>query len=490
MSCPGTTITGCDFAQFLVDQTPVFDEMIMRDIRPTDGWVLNVATGGLPMGTPTEVTQDRFRAVFPNTTKKWERSPTSGPGCAGNPCDPTEHQIGWGADRLTWYEEVQSWATPLMCFDQQMHVTHAESHLDQIINDILRPATIAVSSNFLRRRAILWANHRWTANSSMDEFTYVWSLTGANLDDEAFFDCSVPPTNVFKLVPQHLQARFEDLMLIGYAGKNPYADTSPFVELVSDMDTIWSLEHLGGQQGVGGASSPNVLGNWRFQSFTDSSKYWRYGYSGSIGNFMARNDPMGLRFNFVADLGAAAGANRFRYQVVLPYKNVVTTGAGGAAGLGSIPNPDFKKAQFRISYIWHKKAIKLLTIEAHSPNAEMPYASRDFAGKWQFVMDNLGADANGVAINNKRRNKGQFIADFRYYVQPLNTEFAEVFFHKGEQMCIPNIGTCNASPGYPAQSYTSRLPTCPLPSAFSALYGTGAPSGNQDGPVPPEVSPP
>ena len=45
--------------------------MIMEDIRPTDGWLYNVSTGTTPMGTPVEITQDRFRSVFPNTTKVW-----------------------------------------------------------------------------------------------------------------------------------------------------------------------------------------------------------------------------------------------------------------------------------------------------------------------------------------------------------------------------------------------------------------------------------
>jgi len=78
--------------QFLVSETPRFDEEIMRDIRPTDGWLLNVATGTVPMGTPTEITQDRFRAVYPNTTKQW--SPVVSTGCLGSPCNPVEHQIG------------------------------------------------------------------------------------------------------------------------------------------------------------------------------------------------------------------------------------------------------------------------------------------------------------------------------------------------------------------------------------------------------------
>ena len=69
MACPtGQIIAACDFPQFFVDQTPRFDELIMEDIRPTDGWLLNVSTGTTPMGTPAEITQDRFRSVFPNTT--------------------------------------------------------------------------------------------------------------------------------------------------------------------------------------------------------------------------------------------------------------------------------------------------------------------------------------------------------------------------------------------------------------------------------------
>lgn len=437
----------------------------MEDIRPTDGWLLNVSTGTTPMGTPTEITQDRFRAVFPNTTKQWNRVVANGPGCAAAPCDPVENCIGWGADRLTYYAEQQTWATPLLCYDQDMHITHAEQHISQIINEILRPATTSISSNFLRKRALQWANQRNTANANLDQFTFVWTLGGVNGDEEIFFDCSVNPNNVYMLAPQMLQNRFSPLMRRGYAGKNPFKDTSPFMELVTDMDTCWNLEHLNGQQGsnvgTGGTGNiPNVLGNWRFENFNDTEKYWRYGFSGQIGNFMVRVDEMGLRFNFVADRGANAGANRFRYQIVLPYRNGITTGAGGTAGLGSDANPDFDKAHFAISYIWHKKAMEILVPDARPMNPEMPFGHRDFGGKWRFAMHDLGATAAGVAISNKWENKGQFIAWFKYYVRPLHTEFAEVFFHKREQFCIPQITTCSNDPGYPAQVYNSCNPTC------------------------------
>jgi len=456
----------------------------MADIRPTDGWLLNISTGTTPMGTPVEITQDRFRHVWPNTTKTWTKRTANGPGCTGNPCDPTEHQIGWGADRLTYFAEQQAWGTPLLCYDQEMHITHAEEHISQIINDILRPATTAISSNFLRKRHVFWAKQKNVANANLDQFTYVWTLGGPNADDEIYFDCSAAPDRVFHLVPQMLQNRFSQLMRRGYAGKNPFKETAPFIELVTDMDTCWFLDKLGGQVGVGAANNPSVAANWRFTEWGAANQYWRSGFSGQIGNYLTRVDEMRLRFNFVVDLGAGAAPNRYRYQIVLPYKNSITTGAGGSAGLGDDANPDFDRAQFAISHISHKKGMELLVPNAAPLNPEMPFGHRDFGGKWRFAMHDLGADVNGNPISNKWENKGQFIAWFVYYVRPLHYEFMEAFFHKREQFCIPEIAPCNDDPGYPAQHYASTMPECPAPAEFDALYGTGVPTGDEAGPVP------
>lgn len=491
MACPtGSIIAACDFPNFFVDQTPRFDELIMEDIRPTDGWLLNVSTGTTPMGTPTEITQDRFRSVWPNTTKTWTRVNANGPGCVGNPCDPTENCIGWGADRLTYYAEQQTWGTPLLCYDQDMHITHAEQHIAQIISEILKPATTAISSNFLRKRALLWAKGKNVANGNFGAagtdgvFTYTWTLAGTNNDEEWYFDCSANPNRVFHLVPQMLQNRFSPLMRRGYAGKNPFKETAAFIELVTDMDTCWFLDKLGGQVGVGAGNNPSVSGNWRFLQWDAANAYWRYGFSGQIGNYLTRVDEMGLRFNYVTDLGAAAAPNRYRYQIVLPYVNGVTTGAGGAAGLGSDENVDFDRSHFAVSYIWHKQALELLVPDARPINPEMPYGHRDFGGKWRFAMHDLGADSTGAVITNKWENKGQFIAWFKYYVRPKHYEFAEAMFHKREQFCIPELGPCSTDPGYPSQHYDSCLPACPIPDAYSALYGTGVPTGEEDGPVP------
>ena len=64
----------------------------------------------------------------------------------------------------------------------------------------------------------------------------------------------------------------------------------------------------------------------------------------------------------------------------------------------------------------------VLVARTQSVNPLMPFANRSLGGQWQFVMDNLGADCNGVAIENKRRNKGQFLAHFVLSYKPQYTE--------------------------------------------------------------------
>jgi hypothetical protein len=457
MPCPDPTIiSGCDFVQALVDQLPHFDEVVMRDITPTDGWILNVSTETEPIGTPVETTQDRFRGVWPNTTKTWTRVVANGPGCVGSPCDPTPHEIGWGADRRTYYTEEQVWESPLVCYNQMMHITHAKEHLQQIVSDVFRPATLAISSGFLRKRHLQWAGKKWAANANMDDFTFAWSLGGANLDEEIFFDCSVAPDNVFLLVPQMLQNRFSPLMREGYAGKNPFKETAPFIELVTSMDTCWQLDKYGAQLAV-----PGVPGsNWRFQDFSAANKYWRYGFSGQLGNYMVRVDELGLRFNFEADLGEFAGPNRYRYRVILPYFNTVTTGAGGSPGIGRVVNTDYDKAQFQISHIHHKMGMALRVSEGGQLHPDMPFGHTSFGGQWKWLNNDLGEDDNGRTITNKWGNKGQFGAWFKYKIRPKHTEFMEGIFHKREQHCVPEIDTCSPSPGYPTQNYSSGMTSC------------------------------
>jgi hypothetical protein len=451
MACPtNSIIRACDFTSFLVNQQPVYDKLILADVRPEDGWILHVETGTFPAYSGTQHTLDRFNHVFPDTTKQWV--PTQSGNCLGNPCDKTEHCIGWGATRITYHLEEQSWQTPLLCFDNDMHITHAKEHFRQIISDILKPATTAIMSNFLRKRVLFHASHRWsamagfgTAAADIPQANATFTAVG---NAEVFFDIPTAMVPTSKLTPQMLQRRVHPLMLTGYMGKQPFKDMPPLIELVLGMETAWELDKQ--------VSGSNIGDKWRFQDWDNANKYWRYGFTGQLGNYAVRVDPMALRFNRVGVI--AGGLTRF--QVVLPYRNVVSSGAGGSPGLRSEANPDYELAEYEIGYIWHRRALQALMADATPVNPEMPFSSRNFGGKWQFVMDNLGQDANGVAIENKRRNKGQFIADFKLAIRPQYTEFCEALFYKREPACLITIDTCAADPGYPTQHYESCNDSC------------------------------
>ena len=447
--------TGQAFAQFLVDEQPHFDRLILETIRPNDSWIGHVSVGQFPAGEGVTLYQDRFERTYPNVTQSWQSLAQGN--CVGTPCDPTENQIGYGSTRRDYSIETQSWASTLFCWDQLIPISHAKEQFRQIISKILKPATTTIQSWFLKKRALFWADKKWVANGNQADFAFVWQEVS---EQEVFLLTNQIPTS--KLTPQMLQRRVQPLIATGYFGENPYSgqDMLPLIELVTDMDTTWELDHLGGQTGVGG--TPSIASNWRFQQWDAASKYWRYGLTGQLGNFALRVDPEQMRFNYAGPSGNATYPHKF--QIVLPFKNIASSGAGGAAGIKSIPNPDWFVARYRMSFIWHKKAMEVLTQESPSINPEMPFMTRNFGGKWFFAMDNLtcGVDVNGnpIAVDNSRRNKGMFKADFRQAVRPLYTEFAEAIFHLGEPQCLTVIGTCSTDTGYPTQSYASSNTSC------------------------------
>ena len=220
------------------------------------------------------------------------------------------------------------------------------------------------------------------------------------------------------------------------------------LEFVSDMDEIWGMVE----------GNPELTDHWRFNDFnsTDAKAFYKYGWQGTVGNYGVRADWTALRFN-VKQTNADGSAI---LQLVFPYTNVSAT-----EGLKEQVNPDFDNARIQLDFIWHRKAMTSLVRDTTAINPEMPFAMRDFAGKWQFVLDNLtcGTDVNGnpIAVDNARRNKGKFIADWAYATKAEYPELAEAFLHLREPACIVDVPPCANDPGYPAQSYGSANALCP-----------------------------
>lgn len=423
------------FTNLLLSQLPVYSQPILRDVRPTDGLMGHINTGTWAAFSGTQQTQDRFRNVKANLTKKWEDVVETA--CVGSPCDPTEHEICWGWDRLVYGQQRQSWRSQLLCFDQMLSATQAVEHIEQIVGDILRPATSDIGSFYVRKKSLELAGNKVLANATMSPFTWTWETSG---DAEIYGLPSAWPTS--KLTPEMLQRQFMPLSFQGYFGKwtnDPFwGEYNQFAELITDADTAWSFDRV--------TTNQRLSDMFRFTSWGPAHDYFKYGMVGSVGNYMVHQDPFPLRF---------MRRNDGRAQIVLPFENVSAT-----VGLGSQVNPDYLNAQYQMSFIWHRFAWQLQVQDMQSINPLMPFMVRGLNGQWNFAIDNLGADCEGNAIANYRKNKGFFYADFRWAGKPLHTEWMTVLFHKREPMVIYTVDTCATDPGYPTQDYNSACDPC------------------------------
>lgn len=450
-------LTGEQFTNFLVQQTPNFEQDILSDLRPYEagmvGFYRSVAWDAYTGHTHT---YDRFNHVAPDTTAPW--TDVQDTNCIGNPCDPEENTIGYGSTRRTVTLFNQSWATPLMCFDQVMYKNKAKPHVKQIIGDILKPATTRIMADLLQRKAMELAGKKLIVAAGMPEFNFTWDAGGYQFLNITNAVTGAPADPTGRLTTNILQSQVKEQYALGAITRTDKA--FQHLQLHTDLDTFRYLGKL----------DPTLYDKARFQ-FTEfdvtAKEFSKYGFQGYVGDFLVKCLMFPPKFNRVST---------GRYQVVLPYKNVQAT-----EGIKSIWNSDYDKALYQFSYINHPEAIHVRPYSAEAINPEMPFLVRDYTGKWRFVNSDLG-------FENKRKNKGQFIADFRMATQPMRNEYLVCFFHKTAPACIEIIDVCATDPGAPEQTYNDQNETCQGPivldlvtnssSQFQMLANGGLCNGN------------
>lgn len=441
-------IVSCkQFASFLDTQSPFYDRLVMKDIRPEVTLIGMIATATWEAFTENQHYFDRFKHVYPNVSKPWQvRGATKNfpNGCDENPCDKKADRIGWGYSRVQYGLQEKSWMTDLICHDQVMTFTQAVAHFEQIIGDILRPATAAIQSHKIRKEmAALEGSTKWVASATMEPFTFHWEQDADGNEIYLILDSGSLPTS--KLTPQMLQQRVPKLQHMGYMDKRPFEDMPPLIELITQMETVWDLDK---QASANPTAFSGIQGQYRFMDWTQANQYWKYAFRGQLGNYVIRADPDGFKFNKVSST---------KLQLVLPYRNNDET---VTVGIGSTYNDDYSKCIYGISVIWHRESMVAETLDPAPVNPKMPFSSRNFGGEWKWAMNNLGADRNGCVIENIRGNKGLFYADFVQAFKPSRPEWSETILHQLAPPCVVAVETCGEDPGYPEQYYDSTNDTC------------------------------
>ena len=434
------------FTDYLSRKSEHLDTEIIRALHPIDTWIGHVGTGRFPAEDGVEHTFDRFENVFPNLSGNWED--VTAASCVGTPCDPSSQKIGLGFTRDSYKLQRKAYETDLFCFDQILSADRAKQQFAHVIKTLRRCSNI-ITSHRLKTEALRIAKYHWaTANNRMTPITATWDPT------MTYLTVSTLPTS--KLTARHLQRRVQPQIRNGALRSETNHGTQPMLELVTAMDEIWNIVE----------GNPELSDHWRFADFgTAAADFYKYGWTGKVGNYGLRDDSYSLRFNIVSEDGAGGGV----LQVVFPYTNVAAT-----EGIKEDVNPDYDTAPVQLDFIHHRMAFNSLVRDTEAINPEMPFASRDFAGKWQAVLDNLTCGYTTVvdsvtsqtiqvpiAVNNERRNKLKFIADFSFATKAEYPELEEAIFTLREEACIVDVAPCAAAPYPYPQNYESGNEPCP-----------------------------
>jgi hypothetical protein len=414
--------------------------------------------GKFPTQAGVEHTFDRFENVFPDMTGAWED--VQAQGCIGQPCDPSSKKIGMGFTRDSYRLQRKSFETALFCWDLILSADRAKEQYAHFVRTLRRASTL-ISGDRMRHEAVRIAGQKWAttlAGNKLTAITAYWNSTGTILN------VSTRPTS--KISARHLQRRVMPQVLLGALGEDINRNGAPMLEYVNDPESIWDMVE----------GSPELADHWRFQTFDDAERYYKYGWTGRVGNYGMRADSMPLRF---LDLNTQNADGTWQLKICYPYTNV-----GATEGIKESLNDDFQNAHIQANFIWHRLAMTNLVRDTTAINPMMPFGSRDFAGKWMFALDNLtcGVDVNGnpIAVGNERRNKGKFLADFSLATKSQYPEFAELFLTLREPACIVGLSVCSPDPAYPEQNYDSANEVCPTSEVVLTLLPVKAPSGNYE----------
>lgn len=434
------------FTDLLSRRTEHLDDEILKDLTPAMTLIGYVETGAFRAEDGVSHTFDKFNRVYPDLSQPW--TDVQAGSCIGSPCDPEEVRIGMGFTRDMYKLQQISYDTDIYCYDLIMSADRAKQQFAHTISN-LRDATEIINSNRIRNEMFRISGRHWACTmTGLVPFTF--AENGTDLID---VDLSVLPTS--QLVPNMLKTRVAYHALSGYLDKT-VKDVPPKIEFLTDLEEIWHLTK----------GDTTVSDHWRFDAFDVGSKEFnQYGWAGQMGNFMLHADLSPIRFEIVhINLNGSAKIRR-----VFPYTNINAT-----QGLKGIVNQAFIDAPLQADFIWHRRAMMSRMRDTTSINPQMPFAARNYGGKWQFVMDNLscgftiGKDSLGnnvrvpIMVPNPRRNKGKFIADFSYATEAQFPEYAEVFLHLREQPCIVGEPLCS-TPYYVIQDFNSANTPCPEP---------------------------
>lgn len=422
----------------LANQTPVFDEIFLKDYisdMTTAPFLGRHQTETWQDGAPLR-TFDKIHVGQPNYTNPWNKrygQNNDGLGQSVFDCDnsrPTSNYVAFGSTRDFYFMENQNLYSQLFDLDQLRTVPQLGKQIAEIYRN-LRKIPMGFAGDYLRTRFLSYHDTLQVCGSSFAELNIITadspvSGTSTYIDPNANIidlggSANLPTSDLTWTYLEY----FGSLL-----GLNGYDIDSGLPggmrSLVTHSRTFQRLVGL----------NPEIRSQVRLTDFKSASPLYMPGKginADPFGRFAPTFDEHQLRYQ---DMGNG------RLERVLPYKNVAAT-----TGLKPEYNPDWLNARYAISYIPHPKATTLFTPRPKKVHELIPSVNSAMWGSWAYINDKVliykgPNDASATTYNNELQWLFYWLCylefGFKYDQRPLVVPVLHLIDGAGKATMVDN----------------------------------------------------
>lgn len=434
------------FRTTLAAQTPVFDDMFLKDLKPLDSPVLGRhQTEAWEDGTGDTHYFDRIHIGQPDLNNNWQR--ISADECQ-DACAPPRVFVSYGTERNSYFKQQLVLQSQPFCLTQLRVNTKPGEQIAEIYRG-LKKLPEMYNTDFIRVHAFDLNPTVQICGKDFNTFTpditndsgaaanIGGQLTTINLGSDANL-----PTS--ELTWPYLNYLTTNLELQGYftdsglpSGMfNLITGARPWFKLTNGNDSLKDMMALSQPEQ---ASALYKIGQ---------------GIQKPFGNIAPTLDTQQIRFQKLA----TGILNR-----VYPYYNVATT-----TGLKRVVNPAYLNARYGLSFLWHPKAMKLWTAAFKKMNEAIPSVNSSFYGQWKFVnpegvIQFQLPDGTSCTKNNDQQLYFYWLCALELGFQYMYPELVMPILHlidgSGKD-CTTDSPVCGTAPQYTAQVYSDDPSLC------------------------------
>lgn len=432
----------------LAAQTPVYDEYFLEDFKPLDAsFVGRHLTETWKLGTGDTHIIDRVTIGQPDMQNEWQT--ISATECnSPSPCNPPVDLVSFGTVRTSHNMKQKRLNSQLFCLTQLRYNTKLSEQIAMIMKG-LKKVPMMYNDDFLQVEAFKNATTIQIATGSTTPATFTPDITGpvtnitGQLTTIDLGSSAALPTS--QLTFNYLDYLGLQLTMNGYHEAGSGLPPLMF-NLMTDI-TAW--KHLTN----GNDSLKNMMA---LTDYKQASPLYKLGEGVQVpyGNFAPTMINMPIRFQHMTN----GLLNR-----VQPYLNTA-----GTTGTQRIINPAWLNARYQLSWLWHPKAVKLLTPDFKRINDKVPTVNTAMYGQWQFI-NNQGVlpyeqpDGTQCTINNPDQTWFYWRVALELGFQYLYPEMIMGILHTIDgsgSASIVNDPVCGDEPQYVAQDYSDDPDVC------------------------------